>query len=119
MNRVVLLVDDEPDITTLFRRVLKRSFDEVHVALSGKEAAEILAKRAVTHLVTDFFLGADEPQGTALVARWRTAYPSIRFAAVFTGRASTKEIGGLPGIDAVFAKPGGFEELIALLNSSP
>ena len=118
MSRVVLLIDDEPDITTLFRRVLKRSFDEVHVALSGKEAAEILQRNTVTHVVTDFFLGADEPQGTVLVAQWRALYPSIRFAAVFTGRVSTKEIDGLPGIDAVFAKPGGFEELISVLSSS-
>lgn len=118
MSRVVLLVDDEPDITTLFKRVLKRSFDEVHVALSGAEAAEILASKPVTHVVTDFFLGVNEPQGTTLVAQWRAQYPNIRFAAVFTGRVSTKELAGQPGIDAAFAKPGGFEDLIALLNAA-
>ncbi|MGC4117136.1 MAG: hypothetical protein QM765_21765 [Myxococcales bacterium] len=119
MSRVALLVDDEPDITTLFRRVLKRTFDEVHVALSAQEAAEVLERSTVTHVVTDYFLGADEPQGTALVARWRADHPSIRFTAVFSGRVSPKEIAGLPGIDAVYAKPDGFEDLVARLKSAP
>lgn len=119
MTRVLLLVDDEPDITTLFRRVLKRTFDQVYVAFSGAEASEILEHTPVTHVVSDVMLGAKDPKGTELIARWRGAYPGIRFAAVFTGRASVKEVSGLPGIDAAFAKPAGFEALVAQLNAAP
>ena len=119
MTRVLLLVDDEPDITTLFRRVLKRTFDQVYVAFSSAEANEILARTPVTHVVSDMILGAKEATGTTLIARWRGAYPTIRFAAVFTGRASPKEIVGKPGVDAVFTKPAGFEALVAQLNSAP
>ena len=118
MIRILLVVDDEPDITTLIRRLLKRSFDEIHVAASGAEASEVLARSPVTHLVTDFFLGVREPQGSTLVAEWRAAHPSIRFAAVFTGRVSTKDIAGLPGIDAVYAKPAGFEHLLDELRAA-
>ena len=119
MSRVVLLVDDEPDITALFRRVLKRTFDEVLVAFSGDEATEILDHKPVTHVVSDYFLGPDSTQGTKLIADWRSHHPSIRFAAIFTGRASTGDFDGMPGIDAAFAKPAGFEDLIERLNAAP
>ena len=115
LSRVLLLVDDEPDITTLFRRVLRRSFDEVYVAFSGAEAQEILDKKPVTHVVSDFYLGAEEAQGTKLIG----AHPSIRFAAIFTGRASVKELDGSPGIDAVYAKPSGFDDLVGRLTDAP
>ncbi|HEY3452535.1 MAG TPA: response regulator [Myxococcales bacterium] len=105
MSRVLLLVDDEPDITKVLRRMLKRSFDAVFTATSGEAAAEILSQNSVTHVVADHDLGDEGPKGATLVSRWRQAHPSIRFAAIFTGRVSTREIEGMPGINAAYAKP--------------
>ncbi len=119
MSRILLLIDDEPDIMSLFRRVLRRSFDEIVFAGNGSEAARVLDQKQVTHVVSDFFLGADESKGTTLLARWRTQYPSVRFAAIFTGRGAAEEIDGQPGVDAVFSKPTGFEDLVQRLQQTP
>jgi hypothetical protein len=77
----------------------------VYSATTGKAAAEVLDQHAVTHVVADYVLGRDEPNSAAFIAAWRKLYPSIRFAAILTGRISTLEVVGLPGIDAAFAKP--------------
>jgi DNA-binding NtrC family response regulator len=114
MSRILLLIDDEPDIMSLFRRVLRRSFDEI-----GVEARQVLEQKPVTHVVSDFFLGADEAKGTTLLAGWRTQYPSLRFAAIFTGRGAAEEIDGQPGVDAVYSKPTGFEDLVQRLQTTP
>ena len=119
MSRILLLVDDEPDIMSLFRRVLRRSFDEIVFAENGAEARQALDQKQVTHVVSDFFLGADEPKGTTLLAGWRAQYPSLRFAAIFTGRGASEEIDGQPGVDAVFSKPTGFEDLVQRLQTTP
>lgn len=105
MGHILLLVDDEPAITEIICVAVKRSFDEVYSATTGKAAAEILDQHAVTHVVADYVLGRDEPNGATLIAGWRRMYPSIRLAAILTGRISTVELVGRPGIDAAFAKP--------------
>ncbi len=53
MKRVLLLVDDEPDLGALLTRLLARSFDEVHFALGPSAAEALLARGEVTHLVVD------------------------------------------------------------------
>ncbi|HEY3448100.1 MAG TPA: response regulator [Myxococcales bacterium] len=118
MTRILLLVDDEPRITDLLRLVLKRSFDEVHTATSGEAASEILDEHPVTHVVADYVLGADEPNGATLLAAWRRIHPSIRFAAILTGRCSIEDLVGRPGIDAAFEKPAA-DEVIQRLRDEP
>lgn len=115
MNRVLLVVEDEIDVGELFRRFLRREFSQVHVARNAAEAEKVLGSNAVTHVVSDYFLAPTEPSGPTLLACWRKRWPSIRFAAVFTGQPHA--LGELSGIDAVFRKPLGFEPLLDRLGS--
>lgn len=105
MPRVGLLIDGEPAMTEVIGMTLKRSFDEVYTATSGQTASEILEKDAVTHVVADYVLGADEPDGATFNATWCRRHPSIRFAAILTGCIATTELVGRPGLDAAIAKP--------------
>ncbi len=118
MSRILLLVDDEPAITEIIGVAVKRHFDAVYSATSGKGATEILDRHLVTHLVADYVLGLDEPNGATLIAAWRKVYPSIRFAAILTGRFSVDQLIGRPGIDAAFAKPHADEVIRRLREES-
>jgi len=116
--RSLLVVDDEPDLVPLFKRYLRREFDEIIEADSAEKAERLLVSRKVTHLVVDAAL-PDCGSGAELIQRWRTTDPTIRFAAIFSGAA--RALGAShqsPGVDAVFLKPDGFEDLVAALKQA-
>ena len=48
----ILLVDDEPEIVTMFREILKRDFS-VLVATNGEEALNLLRERDIDAIVAD------------------------------------------------------------------
>jgi DNA-binding response OmpR family regulator len=108
--RVLLIVDDYEDMEPLFRRFLRKAFDEVLFARDLDQADALLATHPVTHLVVDYHLGPGGAGGCDIVASWRARVPTIGFAALFSG---TRFDQALPaGIDAAFVKPNGFEGLI-------
>ena len=116
MKRVLLLVDDEADLGELFERLLAPSFDEVYFATDRVAADLLLARGEVTHLVVDSALDHKGTRGQDLICAWRRAHPTIRYAALFTGRNLAKE--QLPAeVDEVFSKPEGLEDLVARLRS--
>jgi CheY-like chemotaxis protein len=115
LTQILLLIDDEPAITEILSVALKRSFDEIYTATSGKAANELLERHPITHIVADYVLGPGEPTGAVLIAAWRQTYLTIRFAGILTGRISPSELVGLPGIDAAVAKPHS-DDLIRLLQ---
>jgi len=111
--RILLIVDDEPDLAAMLRRFLKRDFDEILEARDRRRAEELVSARPVTHLVLDAAL-PDGPAGAEVVRRWRALAPSLGYAAIFSGQTPV----GVPaqGVDAVFAKPDGLEDLLAALR---
>lgn len=116
MRRVLLLVDDEPDLGALFTRLLSRSFDEVHFAPGPASAEDFLARGSVTHLIVDAVLERGAAKGQDLICRWRRAHPTVVYAAIFSGRKLAKE--DLPAeVDEAFSKPDGLDALLERLRS--
>lgn len=78
----VLLVDDEPLLRDLGRRMLTRLGHTVHVASSGAEALDFLSTRSadVSVMITD--LTMPEMSGLELIERVAPAYPSLPIVAV-------------------------------------
>lgn len=112
--RTLLVVDDEPELAPMFRRFLRRHFAAVLEATTATQAAALLAARPVTHLVVDASL-PDCDCGQALAEKWRGQYPSLRYVALFSGSTTLRDA-KLPGVDRVFLKPEGFDELLAVLK---
>lgn len=115
--RSLLVVDDEPDLAPMFRRFLKRDFDEILEAESASQAESLLSSRPITHLVVDATL-PDCASGAELIERCRKAAPSVAFAALFSGSAATMPSTAQPGVDGVFQKPDGFEDLLGALKKA-
>ncbi len=113
--RILLVVDDEPELGAMFRRFLKRSFAEIHEAESAEKAAALLASTPVTHLIVDASL-PDCTSGETLATKWRGEHPGLRFVALFSGSASLRDA-QIPGVDRVFIKPDGFDELVQALKA--
>ncbi|MGC4120351.1 MAG: response regulator [Myxococcales bacterium] len=113
--RTLLIVDDEPDLAPMFRRFLKRHFTEIFEATGAIQAGEILASKPVTHLIVDASL-PDCESGQSMAQQWRSKYSSIRYVALFSGTSALRDA-KLPGVDRVFIKPEGFDELVEVLKS--
>ena len=77
MKRVVLFVDDEPNIISGLKRSLKPGNDrwDILLAPGGRTALETMARRHVDVLVTDILM--PEMDGMELLERVRREYPSV------------------------------------------
>jgi DNA-binding NtrC family response regulator len=113
-KKILMIVDDTPNIGRALARMLRKSFDEVHVLTCAAEAATLLAQGPITHVICDHCLGEGDPPGLDLVPRWRSEHPSIERAVVLTGLDPRTLFAG-PGVDAVASKLTGSEELRRLV----
>ena len=69
----VLLVDDEPNILSALRRVLRRDGYEIFTAQSGEEALELLAKNPVMVILSDQRM--PNMTGTEFLSRVKVMHP--------------------------------------------
>ena len=114
--RVLLIVDDDPRICRMLSRRLESSFDGFHTAGTPADAERKLKEESITHLICDFNLGEEAPNGTDLIAKWRSQYPSIERAVLFTSAPLNDKIKPA-GVDALIHKTTDFNQLMEALNS--
>ncbi|MCR9277079.1 MAG: response regulator [Pseudomonadaceae bacterium] len=102
---VVLSVDDEPNIQSALKRVLRKSKMELLFATSGKEALAIIAQQPVDVIISDMRMPG--MSGAEFLAQAETLAPSSQ-RIILSGHSDTEDIvaainGG--GIDAYVGKP--------------
>lgn len=71
----VLLVDDEPNILSSLRRLLRPAGYHIHVAESGKAGLEILEREHVDLVVSDMRM--PEMDGASFLEQVRTRWPEV------------------------------------------
>ncbi len=113
--RTLLIVDDQQDLEFLFRRFLRKQFDQIYFANSAAVADVLLEQNTITHLVIDARL-PDTFSGSECIAIWRSRYSSIRFAGLFTGMSEFQNA-TIPGVNQIFLKPDGFDALLDVLSA--
>ena len=114
---ICLVVDDSKETVETITRILGRLLDQCYGATNPAEAEAILQAHPVSHLVCDFNLGGEHPVGTVLVQRWRSQYPGIVRAIIFTG-SQPSMIPTIPEVDAVLAKPSSLSAMMDALQIS-
>lgn len=107
----VLVVDDEPRVGEVLRRLLRlRGFD-VHVVESGAAALDVAAREPVDVVVTDY--GMPEMTGRDLAAALRARHPDLPILLL---SGDTEAGADDPNIDAVLAKPFKADDVVAALR---
>jgi DNA-binding response OmpR family regulator len=113
----VLVVDDEPDLTTLCRIGLEAGGHDVEIALDGESGLEAILARPPDVVVLDFMMpGID---GLSVLERMRRALPDPDAVPVVMlsakGRAEDAARGLSAGATAYVTKPFSLEDLERLL----
>jgi signal transduction histidine kinase/ActR/RegA family two-component response regulator len=119
---LVLVIDDEPDVRELMRRVLERGGFSVLAASDGEAGAELFARHAerIAVVVTDLTMPKlDGRQAAARIRALRAGTPVILttgYSDVAAEAASEASDGG--AVAAVLAKPFRGAELLALVRAA-
>jgi CheY-like chemotaxis protein len=115
-QRVLLILDDTPEVARALRRFMSNDFDVVREASTPEEAERFLGdpESPTTHLICDHYLGKGVPLGADLIRRWRRSYPLLQVAVLHTGSDMEGLVAG-DGIDKVFGKPLDARELLQFL----
>jgi CheY-like chemotaxis protein len=103
----VLVVDDEPEIRTVLRRVLERAGHAVTEAENGRKAVRALSEAPIDLVITDIVM--PEQEGMETILQIRRLRPDIKIIAM-SGGGRRVSMDFLPlavrlGADRIFEKP--------------
>lgn len=101
----VLVVDDEPDLRFLLRKLLERSGHAVLEAPNGRAALDVLADEGVDVLIVDTTMPVMD--GATLISELRAHDGLSATPVIMWSDNPDREI----GVEAVFAKPYGGPEI--------
>jgi two-component system, cell cycle response regulator CpdR len=120
----ILVLDDEPSILLMIKKMLEKAGYEVSVALNGIEGMRLFEKDRYDMVITDIIM--PEKEGLETIFELRRQYPKLKIIAISGGGRISPD-GYLPGAkllgaDMVFQKPLVQKDFLAavakLLNES-
>ena len=103
----ILVLDDEPSILLMIKKMLEKAGHEVAIALNGKEGMLLFEKNKPDLLITDIIM--PEKEGLETIFELRKMYPDLKIIAISGGGRISPD-GYLPGAkllgaNMVFQKP--------------
>lgn len=103
----ILVLDDEPSILLMIKKMLEKEGHEVTVALNGIEGMELFEQNKPDLVITDIIMPGKE--GLETILELRKNHPELKIIAISGGGRISPE-GYLPGAkllgaNAVFQKP--------------
>ena len=114
---LVLVVDDEPNLCTVLRRVLKIEGYKVITALDGKKALRLIKEKRPDIILLDIVMPG--MNGREVCRRARELSPTAKII-YFTGRADSVEpakLRELHGeVDAFVAKPATGKQILSAIS---
>ena len=116
--RRILVIDDEPSILIMLKRMLERAGYEVFTASNGLEGIRVYDEVKPDLIVTDIIM--PEKEGLELIMDLRKTKPDLKIIAI-SGGGRLQPHGYLPsaklfGANMTFHKPLDPKEFIAAVN---
>jgi CheY-like chemotaxis protein len=120
----ILVIDDEPAILLMLKKMLEKAGHKVDTASNGNEGIILFEKNKHDLLITDIIM--PEKEGMETIIELRKKYPDLKIIAISGGGRINPE-GYLPGAkllgaNMVFQKPliqKEFLEAVAMLSNEP
>jgi two-component system cell cycle response regulator CpdR len=116
--RKVLIIDDEPYILLMLKKMLEKAGYEVDMASNGKEGLDLFEKHAADLVITDIIM--PDKEGLEIILEMKKQRPDLKIIAISGGgRISPEsylECAKHFGASRVFQKPFKQKELISAVN---
>jgi CheY-like chemotaxis protein len=113
LSKQILVIDDDPLINDLIRRLLERSGYRVASAFNGREALNIYSNGVFDLVITDIIM--PEMEGLETIKELRHTDPSVKIIAVSGGGVGSADdylhAANLLGAVRVFSKPFHIEDI--------
>jgi YesN/AraC family two-component response regulator len=114
----ILIIDDDPSILTMLKRMLEKAGHEVDIASNGKEGLEKIESCPPDLLVTDIVM--PEKEGLELIVFLRKKNPGLKIVAISGGGRFHYEgyltSAKMLGADLTFQKPLVHKEFIQAIS---
>jgi DNA-binding NtrC family response regulator len=88
----LLVIDDEPQVLSLLRKMLEQAGHTVHLAEDGRKGLKVLNDHDVDLVITDIFM--PDVEGIELIRLLKREHPMVKIIAISGG-------GGLIGLDCL------------------
>lgn len=120
MLKKILIVDDEPSVLKMLRKMLKSETAEIIEAENGEQALEKCNEQEIDLIVTDIVM--PKIHGIDLIREVKNKFPNLPIIAIsggggVTGRFNYLEIAELLGAKNVLQKPFEASELRNIVNN--
>jgi DNA-binding response OmpR family regulator len=116
-SQLVLVVDDEPHLCNVLRRILNIEGYKVITALDGKKALRLIKEKGPDIILLD--IGMPGMNGREVCRRARELSPTAKII-YFTGRADPVELAKLRElhgeVDAFVAKPATGKQILSAIS---
>lgn len=120
MINKILIVDDEPSVLKMLRKMLKDLSEEILEAENGEQALEICQKQNIDLIITDIVM--PKKHGIDLIMDVKKSFPNLPIIAIsggggVTGRFDYLEIADLLGVKNILHKPFESSDLKNIVNN--
>jgi len=114
----ILVLDDEPSILLMIKKMLEKAGHEVDTAINGKEGMLLFDKNKPDLVISDIIM--PEKEGLETIFELRRMYPDLKIIAI-SGGGRIGPDGYLPGAkllgaNMVFQKPLDQKEFVNAVN---
>lgn len=108
MTLKILIVDDEPSVLKMLRKMLKDESDDIVEATNGEEALQVCQQQEVDLIITDIVM--PKKHGIDLIMEIKNIKPNLPIIAIsggggVSGRFDYLEIAELLGAKNILHKP--------------
>ena len=103
----ILVIDDEPSILLMIKKMIEKAGHEVDIALNGTEGLELFEINTPDLIITDIIM--PQKEGLEIILELRKKHPDLKIIAISGGGRFGPE-GYLPsaklfGANMIFQKP--------------
>lgn len=110
----IIVIDDEPYILLMLKKMLEKEGYEVEMATNGVEGSQIFEKQPADLIITDIVM--PEKEGLETIMELKIKYPQLKIIAISGGgRVDSREYlnsAKLLGANKTFQKPFKKDEII-------
>ena len=114
----ILIIDDEPYILLMLKKMIEKIGYEVELASNGREGMDIFKKEGVDMVITDIIM--PDKEGLEIILEMKQAQPELKIIAISGGgRISPEsylECAKHFGASKVFQKPFKQKELVGAVK---